>query len=314
MTLDALITRWETYLTSEKRASPHTLDGYRRDLAAFLAFLRDYTGGAPDLALLAKLKAPAFRAYLAELANRGKKRTSIARHLSVIRGFYRYLEHNDILKNGAIHTVRTPKLPKSVPKAMGETDARDLLDIAGLQGAVPWITARNIAFFTLLYGCGLRIGAAVALNINQKPAGDTMTVMGKRNKERLVPVLPVVREAIGDYLALCPFGLKGEDPLFVGARGKRVQARVLQREMERLRRQLQLPDSATPHALRHSFATHLLAKGGDLRAIQELLGHASLTTTQRYTAVDTSKLLDVHATAHPRGARLAGIKKSGGEN
>lgn len=201
--------------------------------------------------------------------------------------------------------LRTPRLPHGIPKALAEDEACDAIAAIEDADTAPWVGKRDRAMFTLLYGCGLRIGEALSLDRHQAPRGDTMAVTGKGNKQRLVPVLPAVAEAIADYLAACPHPLKPDDPLFVGVRGGRLQAGIVQRRMRDLRRELGLPETATPHALRHSFATHLLAGGGDLRTIQELLGHASLSTTQRYTAVDGGRLAAVYRDAHPR-ARLRG--------
>ena len=210
------------------------------------------------------------------------------------------MERNERGRNHAIRTVRTPKLPQSVPKPLDVRDAAVTVTDIGALASEPWIASRDIAVMTLLYGCGLRISEALGLTRRDAPDGDAMTVLGKGNKQRMVPVLPVVREAIDTYLAECPHHLEADDPLFVGARGGPLNARIIQRQMQKLRGWLGLPDTATPHAMRHSFATHLLAGGGDLRSIQELLGHASLSTTQRYTAVDTEKLLREYRATHPR--------------
>ncbi len=306
--LTAAIGRWQSWLASERRASAHTLDAYCRDLAAFLAFLRDHLGYMPGLADLGTLRVADFRSYLARRNAEGLARTSTARALSTLRGFFGFLERNDLCRNAALAAVRTPKVPKAVPKALSEDDAAMALETVGDLSDEPWVAKRDLALLTLLYGAGLRIGEALGLARGQAPRGDSMVVSGKGDKQRLVPVLPVVREAIDDYLAACPFGLPEDAPLFVGVRGKRLNPGVVQRQMRRLRTFLGLPETATPHALRHSFATHLLASGGDLRTIQELLGHASLSTTQRYTAVDQAALASVYRRAHPR----AGGKGPGG--
>ena len=296
---------WRTWLTHEKRTSLHTVNGYSRDLSAFFNFLANHIGSAPSLDDLRQLKPADFRSYLAGSASRGLARTSTARALSTLRGFFHYLDRNDLVKNAAIQSVRTPKIPKSVPKALSEEDAKDMVKSFRTEASEPWVGARDMALALMLYGCGMRIGEALALNRNQAPRGDSMVILGKGNKERLVPVLPVVKEAIESYLACCPYAVgAGEDaPLFVGTRGGRLNPGVAQRQMRHVRNLLGLPESATPHALRHSFATHLLAGGGDLRTIQELLGHVSLSSTQRYTDVDTSRLMAVYRDAHPRARK-----------
>jgi integrase/recombinase XerC len=223
----------------------------------------------------------------------------------VVRSFYRYLNRTGKASNAAIGTVRTPKLPQAVPRPISADDASALIDAAPAQARVDWIGKRDRALFTLLYGCGLRIAEALALIRRDAPTGDTLVVTGKGRKQRMVPVLPEVRAAIVDYLVACPFT---GGALFVGARGDRLQPGVAQRAMRNLRRALGLPETATPHALRHSFATHLLEGGGDLRSIQELLGHASLSTTQRYTKIEAEKMLAAYEAAHPR-AKAAGARR-----
>ncbi len=284
----------------ERRASDHTIAAYGRDLAGFMDFMTGHLGAVPALSDLAVLKPIDFRAWLAHRAAEGLARTSTARALSVVRGFFRWAERNDAFTNHAIRSVRTPKVPRGVPKPLSEQDTVEAIETAGAMPGEPWIGARDVALFTLLYGCGLRIAEALSLNRRDLPKGESMTVTGKGGKQRMVPVLPAVREALRAYLALCPFNPGAEGPLFLGARGGRLASRTAQRAMQQVRLALDLPDSATPHALRHSFATHLLAAGGDLRAIQELLGHASLSTTQRYTAVESTRLIAEYRAAHPR--------------
>jgi integrase/recombinase XerC len=296
----AAATGWLDWLTHEKRASVHSVDGYGRDLAAFLTFLQMHLGHLPGLADLAGLTPADFRAYLAQRFNDGLARSSAARALSALRGFFRFLDRRGLCANAALGTVRTPRLPKSVPKALSEDEAAHSLETIETLALHPWMGKRDLALLTLLYGCGLRLGEALGLSRSEAPRGDALVVTGKGNKQRVVPVLPVVRDAIDDYLAHCPFQQAPEGPLFVGARGGALNPGVVQRQVRRLRAALGLPDSATPHALRHSFATHLLASGGDLRSIQELLGHASLSTTQRYTTVDATRLMEIHRAAHPR--------------
>ncbi len=294
------IAGWRARLEDEKRASRHTLSNYTRDLAAFLAFLQDHLGEPPTLAALAGLKPADFRGFLARRVQGGLKAASNARALSTLRGFFRYLDRAGLARNAHIGAMRGPKLPKSLPKALDMADAAALLDIDDADASAPWVAARDRAVLALLYGAGLRIDEALSLPRDAAPLGEMLRVVGKGRKARDVPVLPQVRDMIDAYVRLCPFKTKPADPLFVGVRGKRLNAGIVQARVRQLRVELGLPDSATPHALRHSFATHLLGAGADLRAIQELLGHASLSTTQRYTAVDAERLIDVYAAAHPR--------------
>jgi integrase/recombinase XerC len=304
--LRAAIGLWFAWLTGERRASPHTLAAYGRDLASFLDFLSDHLGGLPTLPAIDRLRPADFRAYLARRAGDTLDRSSLARVLSVLRGFVRFLQRRGLTSTLALAAVRGPKLPAAVPKPLEVDDARAVLAAAeaGVSPPGDWQDRRDTAVLSLLYGCGLRLSEALGLRRSEAPLGDRMTVTGKGDKERQLPVLPAVRAAVAAYLAVCPYPLAASGPLFVGARGGPLGPRPVQRRMVALRSHLGLPPTATPHALRHSFATHLLAGGGDLRAIQELLGHASLSTTQRYTAVETERLLAVYDAAHPR-ARLA---------
>lgn len=297
------VAAWRAWLADERRASPKTLDAYGHDVAAFLAFIAEHQGFRPGLRDLESLGPADFRAWLAKRAGDGLARSSTARAMSTIRGFFRFLDRRGFASNTAAAAVRSPPVPKSVPKALDAADALDAVETIAELSDSDWIGKRDTALLTLLYGCGLRIGEALGLNRAEAPRGDALRVLGKGNKERIVPVLPVVRAAIDDYLAACPYRLEADDPLFVGAQGRRLQAGVVQAGVRKLRMLLGLPETATPHALRHSFATHLLAGGGDLRTIQELLGHASLSTTQRYTDVDIVRLAEVHAAAHPRARR-----------
>jgi integrase/recombinase XerC len=291
---------WRRWLAAERRSSDHTTDAYLRDLNHFLVFMTGHLGEPPTIAALANLAPADFRAWLARRAMDGMEKTSTARALSAVRSFYRHLARTGLAENAAIEGVRGPRLPRSVPKALTVIEAADALSLTGQIDTRTWVGKRDLAILTLLYGAGLRIDEALRLDRGDAPAGETMRITGKGGKERLVPVLPVVRAAIDDYLAGCPHPLRKTDPLFVAIRGGRLGARAVQGLMQTLRARLGLPATATPHALRHSFATHLLAAGGDLRAIQELLGHASLSTTQRYTAVDAEGLLAVYEAAHPR--------------
>ncbi len=301
--LRAAIGLWLAWLGGERRASAHTIAAYGRDLAFFLDFLTEHLGEMPGLASLGQLRPSDFRAYLAHRAAR-VERASVARGLSVVRSFIRFLERRGLASSPALLVLRAPKLPHSVPKPLSVADAAEIIDAPIAQVASVWQARRDVAVLTLLYGCGLRISEALGLKRAQAPRGEPLTITGKGQKQRMVPVLPVVREAIEDYLAACPYALAADGPLFVGARGGPLSPRLVQLRMEELRGALGLPDTATPHALRHSFATHLLGAGGDLRAIQELLGHASLSTTQRYTAVETERLLAVYDAAHPRARSI----------
>jgi integrase/recombinase XerC len=298
----AEIARWLGYLGAERRMSAKTLDAYARDARQFLGFLAEHLGGAPDLKRLAKLTPADVRAFMAARRAEGAGNRSLMRGLAGARSFARFLERNGKGKVAALTAVRAPKAPKTLPKPLPASAAKRMTETGLRAGEArePWVIARDAAVLGLLYGAGLRISEALGLKVKDFTAGsDALTVTGKGRKTRMVPLLQQVSKLIADYVALCP-NLPPEGPLFIGARGGPLSPRVVQLAMARLRGALGLPDSATPHALRHSFATHLLARGGDLRAIQELLGHASLSTTQIYTAVDAERLLDVYASAHPR--------------
>ncbi|WP_240796860.1 tyrosine recombinase XerC [Terasakiella sp. SH-1] len=306
--LKEAVANWRTWLESERRASKHTLDAYLRDLSAFFIFAQNLLGYPAGVEDLRTFTAADFRGFLADRTESGIARSSINRQMSTLRNFFKYLDRENILQNPALAAVRTPKQTQAVPKALSQQEAVVSMDaIEGLSDGdwhesrgLSWIAKRDAAVLTLLYGCGLRIGEALSLKQKDAPTCDVMRIVGKGKKERLVPVLPLVIEAIKAYREACPFELKQRDALFVGARGKPLDPGVIQRQIRKLRPLLNLPENATPHALRHSFATHLLAGGGDLRTIQELLGHASLSTTQRYTAVDAAKLNAEYKKAHPR--------------
>lgn len=294
----AALKDWLDWLGGERGASTHTLAAYRRDLLAFFAFLTEHLGAPPTLDHLRKLKLQDFRAWLSFRLHDHAKSSS-ARALSAIRAFYVWGERQGGFSNPALALVRTPRQKAPVPKALSIGESLDLLEGSDDLRA-PWIEKRDNAVLLLLYGAGLRIGEALGLARSAANGGGTLRIKGKGGKERLVPLLPVVEAALKDYLSHCPFDEGPKGPLFFGERGKRLSPRLIQLRIERLRRQLGLPESATPHALRHSFATHLLAGGGDLRTIQELLGHASLSTTQRYTKIDAESLLATYRAAHPR--------------
>ena len=298
----AEVESWLRYLADERRMSPKTIEAYGRDVRQFLAFLAAHLGGAPSLTDIAALAPADVRAFLAARRAGNIGGRSLMRTLAGLRGFARFLERQGKGKLGALAAVRAPKIAKTLPRPLAVAAARSVADpdvMAG-DGKAPWIHARDAAVLALLYGCGLRISEALGLKRAAIGRRDTITVTGKGGKERMVPLLSQVAKLIADYVTLCPYDLAEQGPLFVGAKGGALSPRLVQLLMARLRGALGLPDTATPHALRHSFATHLLARGGDLRSIQELLGHASLSTTQVYTAVDAERLIEAYRDAHPR--------------
>jgi integrase/recombinase XerC len=297
----ALRQEWLKSIGDERRLSTKTVEAYERDTRQFLRFLTTHAGGPAALPDIAALRPADLRGFLASRRNDGAGARTLGRGLSGIRSFLRYLEKKGLANATGARAVRSPKQPKSLPKPMTASQAVNLVSSQAQLAEEPWIAARNAALLTLLYGSGLRISEGLGLTPADLPLdARTLRIRGKGGKTRLVPILPAAAEAIEEYKALCPFHLSPDAPLFRGARGGPLQAAIIQREMQKMRSALGLPDTATPHALRHSFATHLLAGGGDLRSIQELLGHASLSTTQVYTAVDTHRLLDIFDRAHPR--------------
>jgi integrase/recombinase XerC len=298
----AQVEKWLSYIGAERRMSAKTVDAYRRDVHQFLAFLTQHLGRKPTLAGLGRLAPQDVRAFLAARRADGIGGRSLIRTLAGLRSFGRYLERNGTGKVGALAAVRSPKVAKTLPKPLSPGAAKQMTetDLRAGEERAPWILARDAAVLALLYGSGLRIFEALGLQRKDTDQADVITVLGKGGKQRMVPVLPVVARLIAEYLESCPHDLPPKGPLFVGARGGPLSPRIVQLAMARLRGALGLPESATPHALRHSFATHLLARGGDLRAIQELLGHASLSTTQIYTAVDAERLMEVYRNTHPR--------------
>ncbi len=299
----AEIGRWLGHLGAERRMSAKTLDAYRRDVHQFRAFLCEHLGRRVTLAALARLEPADVRAFMAARRAAGVSGRSLMRGLAGARSFARCLERDRKGKVGALAAVRAPKVEKTLPKPLPVAAAKRLsdADLRAGEAREPWVLARDAAVLALLYGCGLRISEALGLKRGDVADGrDALTVIGKGRKARMVPLLPQVARLIADYVALCPYDLPADGPLFVGQKGGPLSPRVIQLAMERLRGALDLPETATPHALRHSFATHLLARGGDLRAIQELLGHASLSTTQIYTGVDAERLLAAYRGAHPR--------------
>jgi integrase/recombinase XerC len=296
----ARIDAWLRDLGSVRRLAPSTLESYARDLGQFMSFLAGHMGGPVTLQFLKDLRGADIRAFMAQRRSESLGSRSLARVLSSLKSFFGFLEREGTLVTEALNVIRTPKIPRSLPKALSVTEARRTIDTTNELEDRPWVAARDMAVISLCYGAGLRIAEALSLTKADLEA-DTLRVTGKGGKVRMVPLIAVVRQAIDTYLGLAPFKLWPEDPLFRGVRGGVLSPRLIQLRMAQLRGALGLPPSATPHALRHSFATHLLGKGGDLRAIQELLGHASLSSTQIYTAVDTERLLESYSQAHPRG-------------
>jgi integrase/recombinase XerC len=297
----AELLRWLAHLSGERRMSARTVEAYGRDMRQLIAFLAPHLGRRVTLSALAALAPQDLRAFMAARRAEGITGRSLMRMLAGARSFARFLERNGKGRIGALAAVRAPKPARTLPKPLAVAAARRIGEAGLRAGEEPWIVARDAAVLALLYGSGLRISEALGLTRQQiVPGIDAVTVIGKGAKTRMVPVLPQVVRLVADYLALCPYHLPPQGPLFVGAKGGPLSPRLVQLAMAELRGALGLPDTATPHALRHSFATHLLARGGDLRAIQELLGHASLSTTQVYTEVDTERLIEVYRSAHPR--------------
>ncbi len=298
-----LLVRWLSALAHERRASPKTVEAYGRDLRQFLAFLSG-RGFDRDGASLAQLSAGDIRGFLGERREAGVGNRSLARQVAALRGFARFLERETGIRCEALFAMRAPKAPRSLPRPVAAEPARSLCDADMIEDGVqaPWVAWRDAAVLTLLYGCGLRISEALSLcgrDLASLDAG-RLTVMGKGGRARSLPVIAKVGEAVRLYLSQCPYAPKPGEPIFRGVRGGPLSPRLIQATMARMRGALGLPDSATPHALRHAFATHLLTRGGELRAIQELLGHASLSTTQVYTAVDSRRLIEAYRNAHPR--------------
>ncbi len=303
------LSRWYEHIAAERQVAPNTLTAYTRDIESFFDYLRDHIGGLVSLANLQELTPADFRGYLALRRRGGAGARTTARALSSIRSLFRFLERAGIVKNAALGTIRSPKLPHGIPKSLSVQQASALTEVVEEDSdpARNWVGARDAAIFLMLYGCGLRISEALDLNIKDAPLEDwqdVLRVTGKGRKTREVPVIPQVRIGLRRYLELYPGHLNNDDPLFIGIRGGRLSPRIVQLTTQRMRQALMLPDTVTPHALRHSFATHLLQAGVDLRSIQELLGHSSLSTTQVYTEVDRSHLIGVHSSAHPRASHL----------
>jgi integrase/recombinase XerC len=296
---DALA-RWLSHLRALDGAAANTITAYARDVAGYLQFLTRHRGDSIGTASLITLSPADLRAWMAHERSRGLSARSLSRALSAVKGFTAWLADRDGADATTVLATRGPKFRRKLPRPLTVDGARDMIDTVGDQAREDWIAARDIAVVTLLYGCGLRISEALGLTAAAHPLPDVLRIRGKGGKDRMVPVLPAARDAVAAYLRLCPFDLAKGEPLFRGARGGPLNPRLIALVMEKSRLQLGLPASATPHAMRHSFATHLLSAGGDLRAIQELLGHASLSTTQAYTAVDAARLMQVYAASHPR--------------
>jgi integrase/recombinase XerC len=294
-----LASRWASHLQHDRRRSPHTVRAYGATAHRWIDFLGRYRAELIDTAALTRIEGADLRAFLADRRASGLGAASAARELSGVRAFLRYAaeQHGTA---GQLPRTRAPRRPRTLPRPAAPDDAVNLAENAAGAASTPWIGARDLAILLLLYGAGLRVAEALALKANLLPIGSTLRVTGKRAKTRVVPIVAPAREAIVDYVRQCPYPLKGEVPLFVGARGGPLNPDLVRRSVAAARRRLGLPDTLTPHALRHSFATHLLAGGADLRSLQELLGHASLSSTQIYTAVDAARLLDVYRHAHPR--------------
>jgi integrase/recombinase XerC len=299
---ESLQKAWGAWLAHEKRASPNTLRAYGDDVSRFLGFQQGHLGKLVSEKELAALKTADIRAFIAARRGEGLGGGGVQRALAAVRSFYRYLAREGILENAAPRAIRTPRLKRRLPRPLSPDDAARVMEEAG-EHEVEWLGARDAALLTLLYGAGLRISEALSLKRGDIPLGEAITIMGKGRKERLVPVLPLLREAVDHYAEKIPFNGAPGTPLFLSRRGKPMSPREAQALMQRLRGRLGLSERATPHALRHSFATHILQGGGDLRSVQELLGHASLSTTQTYTAIDTRQLMETYEKAHPRAGK-----------
>ena len=302
--LAAALARWHRHLATERRLAGKTLEAYERDVRQFLAFMSERAGEPLSLPAIDRLKPADLRAYMADRRMDGIGSRTLMRNLAGVRSALRFFEREGLAKASALSSIRGPRVAKSLPKPLSSAAARRLSDpdLRAGEDRETWVLVRDAAVMALLYGSGLRISEALSIKAKDSPVTgrDAVTVTGKGGKTRMTPVIPAVQQAVSEYVSLCPYRLEPEGPLFRGAKGGPLSPRIIQLAMERLRGALGLPETATPHALRHSFATHLLARGGDLRAIQELLGHASLSTTQIYTEVDTARLLAAYNAAHPR--------------
>ncbi len=291
---------WLDSLGALAGRSENTQTAYRGDVTEFLSFMTLHHNARQGLAALERITVSDMRAWMADQRGAGVGSRSLARKLSAVKSFYRWLSEREGFEPTAVLSTRAPKFTKKLPRPLAEDAARAMIETVEMQSSSDWVAARDVAVVTLLYGCGLRISEALSLTGADAPLPETLRIVGKGGKERIVPVLPAARDAVDQYLRLCPHPQSPAAPLFRGVRGSALNPRAIQGVMAKARMQLGLPSTATPHAMRHSFATHLLSAGGDLRAIQELLGHASLSTTQTYTAVDTARLMEVYNRAHPK--------------
>ncbi|MEM7057111.1 MAG: tyrosine recombinase XerC [Pseudomonadota bacterium] len=296
----SLMEDWLRHLATTRNRADKTIEAYRRDVSTYLGVIATHCGGPMGQSALAEVSAADLRAWMANRRAQGVSSRSLARELSAVRGFYRWLEQSYGLECPALHAIRAPKIKQRLPRPVAPEDAHRLI-AASASHEEPWIAARDLAALTLIWGAGLRIAEALSLCQRDAPLPEVLRITGKGDKQREVPIVPASHQAVEAYRNLCPFAPEPEDALFLGARGGPLNPRVLQKAMAMARQALGLPSTATPHALRHSFATHLLQAGGDLRAIQELLGHASLSSTQIYTGVDQGRLLEVYEKAHPHG-------------
>ncbi|CUH67616.1 Tyrosine recombinase XerC [Thalassovita gelatinovora] len=292
--------RWLEGQKALNDASDHTIAAYSRDVGDFLTFMTEHKGQTQGLTPLSQITVSDMRAWMAFTRSGKVGSRSLARKLSAVKSFYRWLAEREGFEPTAVLSTRMPKFTAKLPRPLDEDAARDMIDTVEMQAGEDWVAARDVAVVTLLYGCGLRISEALGLTGRDVPLADSLRILGKGNKERMVPVLPAAKAAVARYVRLCPFPMDPDTALFRGVRGGALSPRIIQKGMEQARMQLGLPATATPHAMRHSFATHLLNAGGDLRAIQELLGHASLSTTQAYTAVDLTRILEVYDRTHPK--------------
>ncbi|WP_433988741.1 Tyrosine recombinase XerD (plasmid) [Pseudoseohaeicola sp. NH-UV-7] len=294
------LARWLETQKSLDGASDNTITAYRGDVSEFIAFMSTHHGQSQGLGALAQIDVADMRSWMAHMRSTGTGARSLARKLSAVKSFYRWLATREGFEPTAVLSTRSPKFQKKLPRPLAEDAARAMIDTVELQSQSDWVAARDVAVVTVLYGCGLRISEALGLSGKEVPLPKVLRIVGKGGKERVVPVIDAARQAVSTYVRLCPHPMEPKQPLFRGVRGGPLNPRAIQKAMAAARMQLGLPASATPHALRHSFATHLLSAGGDLRAIQELLGHASLSTTQAYTAVDTARLMEVYNRTHPK--------------
>lgn len=294
------LSQWDDYLRFEKNMSPHTLRAYMADVSHFIHFMANHLGHPPGLNDLSTIALRDFRGWMARKTMDGTSNASRARSLSGVKNFLTWLDKQGIMHNAAINAVRSPKKPHKIPRPLHENQAMNLIDHADMYARDDWQGVRNKCLFILLYGCGLRINEALSLNISDFPRDGFLRVMGKGRKERQIPVLAIVEKSLADCIEICPYPALPERPIFMGERGGRLNQGVAQRIVREIRKSIGLPENATPHALRHSYATHLLQNGANLREIQELLGHASLSTTQRYTEVNAEELMRIYKSAHPR--------------